>query len=281
MIHPQAIASSNQVKSVNDQETPNYKELLASMPFFYKDPANRSYILQCADALFKTYRLLARIQGLEVMVLTALLPSNEQDLGKYKDVWKRMQETFFRRNRIYAVGMIERDNEGEHAGAIHAHVLLFVAPEARNITRLVYEEEFRRCWENAHGSFVKKALKGNRMPWIKPYDTTGENYARYFCKILNRGVAPARWGKDKGQSYFLTALVPEGLWTRDELPSRWRKSKDPIAWIYCEQARRTPMHDRLELPSNQKRTEWLSDGSVLLRPARNLVDDHDARVVTI
>lgn len=232
MIDASAIAYTNTYQSNrSDNDTGT-----CIPPECYSDPANRKFIVNCADNLFKIKAFVAQCEKMDQHPITALLPSDLYDLKSFKaDLWKPFQDSFLRKHEARVVGTIERYVEGNRVGCLHAHLLIqFPAEYAPEYVKGPLNRELGRVW----GRYHEKAPPKDGMALVEPYDSKGECFGRYIAKAFNRGICRAKWGAEGNQSFLLTHGGVKDLWKRDELPSRWsrRVSGDPVVWFQSEMA---------------------------------------------
>jgi hypothetical protein len=210
---------------------------------------DRAYALECANAVFKAYQLRdhARANGLKLW--TGLLPASDpllppsdplspedrpHDFRLFKTAFKRASERVFRWNPdVPCFGVIERNVEGEQVGCLHCHLLMALPPRLQaESERLGFASELREAWGEAHLRFFKSERPGDcKMNLTRPRSDIAREFVGYIGKQYNRGPYPAKWGVPRRFSWLVSANMPD-LWTRDELPSRWRKSqRDPVLWL--------------------------------------------------
>ena len=153
-------------------------------PECYSDPANRTFIVNCADHLFKIKAFVAQCEKLGQHPITALLPSDVTDLKTFKaDLWKPFQDSFLRKYGARAVGTLERYVEGDRVGCLHAHLLIqFPGEYTLEYVKGPINRELGRVWGRCH----EKRRSEAGMALVEPYDSTGECFGRYIAK--------AAWG---------------------------------------------------------------------------------------
>lgn len=193
-----------------------------------KESSEDNYLMNCADNLFKIQKFVENVSLEKGVLVTALLPSSFYALAEFRRSWKRLQELFFRKHAARAIGTIERyvRTENENFGMLHAHLLIHF-PANKNYEEIFtgIEQEFQSSWRQIVARNGGE-MTGTPFTFKNPEDEgIGARFALYIAKAHGRNFLPAKWGKDRNETYLLKAgLVNPKLWERDELPSRKRRS---------------------------------------------------------
>lgn len=220
---------------VTDSDDPDHP-LDAVIASYFDNPTDEltRYFLSCRNDWFRVQRFAEFCRTNGLVLRTALFPSKETDLKCFKKHWDRLRSAFFRKHgAVMAFAMIEREIKGENVGRLHAHAILAFPAwiDTADIGGGVCGE-LHRSWTTIlrrHGGCPKRCP----TTLIEPFDGSGDAFRRYMCKVFNRGPFPARSGREKNQTYHLTANLPT-LWRSDELPRRCKAPNTVIAELRKE-----------------------------------------------
>jgi len=192
------------------------------------DPEMKRYLVNCADNDFRMQRFVAHYTASGGVCVTALLPSKEKNLTAFKAMFTSLRQGLFRKYEWPVFGMIDRylpevdrfpHDDGRKAAQLHAH-LWIVIPEWVSLDDVFgpFSADLRKRWEAIHLRKTGKDLKNMGMEVLPPERGT-RPFSDYTVKVFNRGPNPARWGRERNETYHLMANTPT-LWQRDDIPSR-------------------------------------------------------------
>jgi hypothetical protein len=203
------------------------------------------YLVNMSDILFRIncFKEININNGLQPV--SGILHSDTIDFSFFKKkLWKPFRESFFRKYNVSAIGTLERENEGNCVGNLHAHFILFFSSSYSEAD--VYERlnrDWQETWRRLYIIGAGAELRNCDMQFEKPRDKAAKRLVKYISKAYNRGVKPAKWAKDDNESYLLKANVKgKGYWTRDEMPSRTMSKRNAILWL-ASQLEEDPVGD--------------------------------------
>lgn len=216
--------------------TPIHAKNLSYLIPLIDNPSNTSYVIRCADLLFRVQQALAHFRNQKDRVhITGLLDSDSVTMPDFNEMWNSFREGFLRSHKIKAIGTVERCTKGDHVGMLHMHiVMLFPAGMSLDEVKLVMEPKCNAAWRDIHKRRLgKPPSRGDKD--LEPI-RNAEDFENYIAKAFDRDGLQTKWGDGDKDTFIRKAYLPKGLWLRDQLPSRRFCPENVVKW-YKEQLR--------------------------------------------